>query len=93
METAVPSYLSLEHKQALASNVIPVNMSKSDEKERDFVGSLTPFPQFELVFVWIICVVLDVMGQHTLRRGGFMSYTWGEVHLQLSLYVSHILAL
>lgn len=35
METAVPSYLSLEHKQALASNVIPVNMRESDEKGRD----------------------------------------------------------
>lgn len=33
METAVPSYLSLEHKQALASNVIPVNMQESDEKK------------------------------------------------------------
>lgn len=35
METAVPSYLSLEHKQALASNVIPVNMRESDERGSD----------------------------------------------------------
>lgn len=90
METAVPAYLSLERKQALASNVIPVNMRESDEKGRDCVESLTPFPQFELVSVWIIWIVLDAMGQHTLCRGIVMSYTWGEAHLLMSLHVSCI---
>lgn len=51
---------------------------------------LPPFPQFELVFVRIIWIVLDVMGQHTLRGGIVRSYTWGEAHLLLSLYVSRV---
>lgn len=84
METAVPSYLSLEHKQAEASNVIPVNMRESDEKGRDCVGSLAPFPQFELVFVWIIWIVQDVMGQHTRSRA-LLGHIPGERHIYCCL--------
>lgn len=59
METAVPSYLSLGHKQALASNVIPVNMRESDEKGMDPFGSISPFST-----VWMsFCVdYLDCAG-------------------------------
>lgn len=53
METAVPSYLSLEHKQALASNVIPVNMREShEEKGETPLDPVVPFfPQPGWVFV------------------------------------------
>lgn len=45
METAVPSYLSLEHKQALASNVIPVNIRESHEEKGE-----TPLDPIVLFF-------------------------------------------
>lgn len=90
METAVPSYLSLEHKQALASNVIPVNMRESDERGSGFAGSLAPFPHFRWVFVWITGIQLDVMDQHSLSRGIVRSYTWGETQLLLFLPVHYI---
>lgn len=90
METAVPSYLSLEHKQALASNVIPVNMQESDEKRSGCAGSLAPFPHFGWVSVWISGVVADGVDQHSLSRGIVRSYTWGETQLLLFLLVHYI---
>lgn len=57
METAVPSYLSLDHKQALASNVISVNREReSDEQERPLL-----FFQFEWGFVWIIYILFCML--------------------------------
>lgn len=95
METAVPSYLSLEHKQALASNVIPVNMRESDERGSGRAGFLAPFPHFGWVFFfgWISGVVPDGMDQHSLSRGIVRSYIWGETQLLLFLLVHYILLL
>lgn len=85
METAVPSYLSLEHKQALASNVIPVNMSKSDERARDLL------PVLGLIwFVWGLFVLYWMLWASRLCTGRGVSHTWGEVQL-LPLHVSHVL--
>lgn len=42
---------------------------------------------------WFLCrvfVLYWMLGQHSLHRGVVRSYTWGEVHLLLSLNVSHI---
>lgn len=83
METAVPSYLSLEHKQTLASNVIPVNMRESDERGSGHDGSLAPFGG---VSMWINGVVPDGMDQHSLSRGTVR----GETQLLLFLLVHYI---
>lgn len=89
METAVPFYLSLKHKQALASNVIPVNMRESHEKWGDCAGRCTVFPWFEFLFyflfLWIIWSLWDIMSQHSLCRINVRSCTWGKTHLFLPL--------
>lgn len=76
METAVPSYLSLGHKQALASNVIPVNMRESDEKGMDPFGSLSSFST-----VWMsFCVdYLDSAGCHQLTHS-LQGHCWVIYH-------------
>lgn len=86
METAVPSYLSLEHKQALASNVIPVNMQESDEK-RGAGWIPRSLHTVWMVSVWISGLVPDGLDPRSLSRGVFRSCTWGETQLLLFLLV------
>lgn len=81
MDTTILAYLSLEHKQVLASNVILVNMIESDGEERETVGALTPLPRLKLFLcVCIIWISMHVIGQWTLCRIIVRSYTWGKAH-------------
>lgn len=59
-------------------------------KRETLLDPLLPFFDLNRLSARIIWVVLEAMGQHTQCRTTVRSFTWGEGHLLLSLYDSHI---